>query len=140
MVYNYEIGTGKTTVAKLFSEILSVAGVRSGHKFLTMTATEALRKGAVNFAKELSSLTGSTTGVGPPSNILLVGSRVMVEFQDKWYPATIMDILPPVSEDEKIKYVVKTDNDLQDPDVDASRIHPIDDDKNKDGQGGGLYV
>lgn len=48
-------GTGKTTVAEIFVELLSQAGARAGHKFLSMKASEALRKGATVFALELSS-------------------------------------------------------------------------------------
>lgn len=71
-------GTGKTTVAKLFSEILEAAGVRSGNKFIKMTAAQALRKGSEKFATELSSLTGGDTSVGPPRTYLMKGMDVEV--------------------------------------------------------------
>ena len=71
-------GTGKTTVAKLFAKILEVAGVRSGNKFIKMTAAQALRKGSKKFATELSSLTGGDDSIGPPKDPLLKGMDVEV--------------------------------------------------------------
>ena len=59
-------GTGKTTVARIFADLLEAAGARAGHKFVQMTAHQAIRKGADKFATELASLTGGTKGIGPP--------------------------------------------------------------------------
>lgn len=103
-------GTGKTTVAEIFGELLEQAGAR-GHKFIKMvrrqhtlsphsffrltaqqqTAHEALRKGAKAVASELASLTGGSgvARVGPPP-ALRKGMHVEVQAADnKFYPATI---------------------------------------------------
>jgi hypothetical protein len=69
-------GTGKTTVAKLFAELLEQAGARAGHRFVQMTASQALRKGAKVFATDLAALTGSNVSVGPPARPLRRGANV----------------------------------------------------------------
>ncbi len=53
-------------MAELFAELLEQSGARAGHKFVSMTGAEALRKGSKLFASELASLTGGKQGVGPP--------------------------------------------------------------------------
>jgi hypothetical protein len=83
-------GTGKTTVARLFASLLEQAGARAGHKFVQMTAHEALRKGKKVFASELASLSGGKPGVGPPPTTLRVNLSVEVCASDgKWYPGII---------------------------------------------------
>ena len=51
-----------------------------------MTASQALRKGSKKFAEELSALTGKKEGVGPPSDLFLVGTKVKVlnNKDNKW--------------------------------------------------------
>ena len=61
-------GTGKSTVGRLFAELLECAGARAGHKYIEMTAAEALRKGAKAFATELASLGGWSRGRGCLAN------------------------------------------------------------------------
>jgi hypothetical protein len=72
-------GTGKTTVARLFAELLEQAGARAGHRFVQMTASQALRKGAKTFATEMAALTGSSKSVGPPPRPLRRGANVEVD-------------------------------------------------------------
>ena len=62
-------GTGKTTVARIFSRLLEASGTRAGHKFVQMTGSEALRKGAKSVASELAQITGGKQGVGPPPKV-----------------------------------------------------------------------
>jgi hypothetical protein len=47
-------------VARLFAELLEQAGARASSRFVQMTASQALRKGAKTFATDLAALTGST--------------------------------------------------------------------------------
>jgi Cdc6-like AAA superfamily ATPase len=83
-------GTGKTTVARLFAELLEQAGARAGHRFVQMTASQALRKGAKTFATEMAALTGSSKSVGPPPRPLRRGANVEVDVGGKRYPAEIV--------------------------------------------------
>lgn len=61
-------GTGKTTVARIFGQLLEQAGARGG-KFIQMTAQEALRKGVAKVAAELAALTNAPSGNGPPPTL-----------------------------------------------------------------------
>ena len=72
----------QTTVARLFARLLEQAGARAGHKFVQMTASQALRKGAKTFATEMASLTGGNKDIGPPlQHPLRRGANVEVETQ-----------------------------------------------------------
>lgn len=86
-------GTGKTTVARLFADLLEQSGVRPGKKFIQMTASEAIRKGQKAFAAELESLIGGKKNIAPPPTEFRNG--MAVEIQDKkdklkWYPGRII--------------------------------------------------
>ena len=95
-------GTGKSTIGKLFAELLAASGARAGHKFIEMKASEAMRyavgpllcmrshktssglpcacrMGATAFANELASLTGGKKGVAPPPTELRRGMAVEVK-------------------------------------------------------------
>lgn len=87
-------GTGKSTVGRLFAELLEAAGARAGHKYIEMTAAEALRKGPKIFATELASLTGGKPGVGPPPKPLRRGMQVEVQVESKWYPGKVVIVTP----------------------------------------------
>ena len=82
-------GTGKSTVGRLFADLLEAAGARAGHKYIEMTASEALRKGPKLFATELASLTGGKPGVGPPPTPLRVGMNVEVSTDGKMYTVSV---------------------------------------------------
>ena len=86
-------GTGKSTVARIFARVLEAAGVRSGNKFIQMTGSQALRKGARTFATELASLTGGDSSIGPRPNPLRRGLQVEVGRDEdgvtRWYPGHI---------------------------------------------------
>ena len=62
-------------MARLFASILEAAGARSGHKFIEMKASQAIRKGASKFALDLASLTGGDQNVGPPPKTFFEGPR-----------------------------------------------------------------
>ncbi len=77
-------GTGKTTAAGLFAELLAELGVRAGHNLVSMTANDALRMGSSKFSAKLASLTGSKSVVGPPP-AKRIGAAVEVEVAGRWY-------------------------------------------------------
>ena len=98
-------GTGKSTVGKLFAQLLAAAGARAGHKFIEMKASEAIRMGPKAFANELASLTGGKKGVAPPATELRRGMTVEVKMSTSaagtavpaaedvegcWFPATVL--------------------------------------------------
>jgi len=110
-------GTGKTTVARIFAKILEAAGAREGHKFIQMTASQALRKGSSKFATELAGLTGGDSSVGPPPTELREGMQVEVLHSkkekdmkgaevtaDKYYPGKVSAV-----NDDKTYDVAYTD-------------------------------
>jgi AAA+ superfamily predicted ATPase len=72
-------GSGKTVTAELFASLLEQSGARSGHKFVQMTASQALQKGAAAFSAQLETLTGGKKGVGPPPTPLRRNMAVEVE-------------------------------------------------------------
>lgn len=87
-------GTGKSTVARIFADLLKQAGARAGPNFVKMTASQAIRKGIDKFITELESLTGGDESSGPPSNELRRGMKVEVSHTDsdgkkKWWPGKI---------------------------------------------------
>ena len=113
-------GTGKTTVARLFAELLEQAGARAGHRFVQMTASQALRKGAKTFATEMAALTGSSKSVGPPPRPLRRGVNVEVDVGGKRYPAEVVGIAPG-----KQFFDVKfTDNTVEE-NVAEARVRPV---------------
>jgi hypothetical protein len=84
---------GKSTVAPIFKDILSVMGVRQGHLFiLKMTASEAIRKGSKAFAQDVANLTGQLSSACPHLDLVLEGSNVQVTVKDKLYPAIVKEI------------------------------------------------
>ncbi len=113
-------GTGKTTVARLFAELLEQAGARAGHRFVQMTASQALRKGAKTFATEMAALTGSSKSVGPPPRPLRRGANVEVDVGGKRYPAEIV----LVDADKKVYDVKFTDNTVEEK-VAEARVRPV---------------
>ena len=63
----------------MFGKLLEQSGARAAYKFIKMTAGEALRKGAKQFAAEVASLSGGRKGVGPPpASVLRKGMAVEV--------------------------------------------------------------
>lgn len=86
-------GTGKTSAAILYAELLQEAGLRPKGRFIHMTATEALRKGHNSFASELASLTGGRPKLAP-SPFLRTGIKVEVfnKTDNHWYRATVKTI------------------------------------------------
>jgi AAA+ superfamily predicted ATPase len=113
-------GTGKTTVARLFAELLEQAGARAGHRFVQMTASQALRKGAKTFATEMAALTGSSKSVGPPPRPLRRGANVEVDVGGKRYPAEIV----LADADKKVYDVKFTDNTVEEK-VAEARVRPV---------------
>jgi hypothetical protein len=113
-------GTGKTTVARLFAELLEQAGARAGHRFVQMTASQALRKGAKTFATEMAALTGSSKSVGPPPRPLRRGANVEVDVGGKRYPAEIVR----VDSDKKVYDVKFTDATVEE-NVAERRVQPV---------------
>jgi AAA+ superfamily predicted ATPase len=113
-------GTGKTTVARLFAELLEQAGARAGHRFVQMTASQALRKGAKTFATEMAALTGSSKSVGPPPRPLRRGANVEVDVGGKRYPAEIV----LADADKKVYDVKFTDNSVEE-NVPEARLRPV---------------
>eukprot|EP00939_MAST-03C_sp_MAST-3C-sp1_P004760 g4760.t1 len=89
-------GTGKTTVARIFARLLEQAGARPGHKFVQMTAGEAIRKGADTFATIIEGLIGGKKGVGPPPEYLRRGMKVEVLKKsgktEKWWPGKVIAV------------------------------------------------
>ncbi len=75
-------------MAGLFAELLSAAGARAGHNFMSVTAHDALRLGPAKFSAQLSALTGSKAAVGPPPG-KRIGSSVEVEHSGKWYERAV---------------------------------------------------
>ena len=88
------IGTGKTTVARLFAQILEMNKLRAGHKVIEMTASDALRKGVNQFSTELAVLTGGDKSISPPvvNGKLRKGMNVEIKYTDKWYPGKVSRI------------------------------------------------
>ena len=127
-------GTGKTTVARIFAELLFQAGARAGHKFVEMTGSAALRMGSKAFADELASLTGGKKGVGPPATYLRRGMKVEVEsldHPDKWFPARITNLRDDGTYD--VAYTDETDEEK----VQKKRIVAL---EAKPKQGGVLFL
>jgi AAA+ superfamily predicted ATPase len=107
-------------VAKLFAELLEQAGARAGHRFVQMTASQALRKGAKTFATEMAALTGSSKSVGPPPRPLRRGANVEVDVGGKRYPAEIV----LADADKKVYDVKFTDNTVEEK-VAEARVRPV---------------
>ena len=84
-------GTGKTTVGRIFADLLHQAGARAGNKFVNLTGNEALLMGEEKFAAQLETLTGGKKGVAPPPTPLRKGLKVTVrcEADRTWYPGVI---------------------------------------------------
>ncbi len=126
-------GTGKTTVAQLFAQLLEQAGARAGHKFVHMTATEALRKGSNVFSTELASLTGGRPGVGPEGDDFRTGMNVEVLVNGKLYPAQIKRKCS-----QKLLYTVAFPDKTEMEDVPEKQLRHIN--KGGSGVGGVLFL
>ena len=116
-------GTGKTVTAEIFSDLLEQSGARNGHKFVHMTASQALQKGGKGFASELESLTGGKKkGMGPPSRPLCRYQNVEVICGDegKLYPG-IIDYIDKAKKLFNIKYA---DGRLEE-DVEEKRVFAL---------------
>ena len=130
-------GTGKTTVARLFSELLEQAGARPGHRFVQMTGHEALRKGAQKFAAEVAALTGGKKGVGPPPKPLRKGMVVEVTANDgKMYPGKIL-ALPSSGPGGSGGYRVEYTDGTEEGDVKDGRVHAV---AARENRGGVLFI
>ena len=102
-------GTGKSTVAQIFACLLEQSGARAGHRFLKMTAHEAIRKGSKAFATELGALTGGGRKIGPPPDPLRRFMKVEVNINGKWYPGEIINIPNNPSSGYTIKFTDGTE-------------------------------
>ncbi|MBT5215985.1 AAA family ATPase, partial [Candidatus Woesearchaeota archaeon] len=121
-------GTGKTTVARLFANLLSEAGAREGHKFINMTGSDALRQGSVKFAEQLADLTGANARIGPPPDINRIGTKVEVRNRNdrKYYPAVIAGVQPQVGNTPRT-YSVKFSNGSSQDDILENDIRLVQD-------------
>ena len=102
-------GTGKSSVAQIFASLLEQSGARAGHRFLKMTAHEAIRKGSKAFATELGALTGGSSKIGPPPSPLRRFMKVEVNIKGKWYPGEIINIPNNPSSGYTIKFTDSTE-------------------------------
>jgi DNA polymerase III delta prime subunit len=135
-------GTGKTTVAKIFSALLSACGVRNGHNFVEIKAHQALQMKPDKWAEVLETLTGSKVSSGPPPSIDRMGTQVEVEELQaaaaapvhgqgtkKWYPGKIVNfgggLVQPNGSVSPKTYIVKFADDTTEQDIEARRIRPI---------------
>lgn len=128
-------GTGKTVSAELFGKILQQSGARAAYKFVKMTAGEALRKGAKQFAAEVAVLTGGRKGVGPPPEQVLrkgMPVEVVVPKTGEKYPGKISQV-----DAQKNVYSVDYSDGTQEESVPRNRILAIGESKNV---GGVLFV
>lgn len=127
-------GSGKTVTAELFAHLLEQSGARSGHRFIQMTASQALQKGAKAFSAELESLTGGKKGVEPPPRPLRRNMTVEVECgaNKKLYPGIINSI-----DKKKGLYEIKYSGGTIEEDVEESRIFALGE---KDKIGGVLFI
>lgn len=108
-------------MGRLFAQILESAGARDGHKFVQMTASEALRKGPDLFAAELTSLTGGKPGIGPQVQTIL-RRNMACEVQDpkapdKWFPGKVQTV-----EKSKNEYNIEYSDGTVEEDVPRSRV------------------
>jgi Cdc6-like AAA superfamily ATPase len=116
-------GTGKTVTAELFGKLLQESGARAAYKFVKMTAGEALRKGAKQFAAEVASLTGGRKGVGPPAeSVLRKGMAVEVKIVkgDQYFPGKIERV-----DASKNEYVVKYADDTEEEGIPRNRVFAV---------------
>ncbi len=95
-------GVGKTTVARLLSEILTSAGIVSD-TYKEYTGSKLLQLGSKEFMKQVEQMTGSKNKGGPPPAALpkdrfLENEIVEVKCaDDKWYEAHIIELpMPPL--------------------------------------------
>jgi AAA+ superfamily predicted ATPase len=123
-------GTGKTVTAKLFGKLLEQSGARAAYKFIAMTAGEALRKGAKQFAAELASLTGGRKGVGPPPQaILRKGMAVeVISPQNQKFPGKVAAV-----DSQKNTYTVDYADGTAEEDVPRARVVAVGEAKNVGG-------
>jgi hypothetical protein len=126
-------GTGKTITGELFGELLEQSGARAAYKFIKMTAAEALRKGAKQFAAQVASLTGGRKGVGPPpEHVLRKGMPVEVDHKSQKWPGKITAVDP-----EKNQYTVEYSDGTEEQDIPRKRIQAIGE---KEVVGGVLFI
>ncbi len=123
-------GTGKTVTAELFAQLLHQSGARAAYKFIKMTAAEALRKGAKQFAAELAVLTGGRKGVGPDAGaVLRKGMSVQVHDNEKrLFPAKVASV-----DAAKNEYAVDYADGTTEEGVPRARVVAIGEDKNVGG-------
>ncbi|GMI24408.1 hypothetical protein TeGR_g12431 [Tetraparma gracilis] len=122
-------GTGKSTVARIFARVLESAGVRSGNKFIQMTGSQALRKGARVFATELASLTGGDSSIGPKPSPLRRGLQVEVckteDGAERYYPGHISFIKSAAKDKGGTTYSVTYTDGTEDEGITEHQIRAI---------------
>ena len=75
-------GTGKSTTAEMFAEILHVSGARPSATFVKMTAQDALNMDSRKFDAMIASLVGaasSSSARAPPPSVDRLNAKVEIE-------------------------------------------------------------
>jgi DNA polymerase III delta prime subunit len=137
-------GCGKTTVARIFADLLKCAGVREGNLILEKKGAECLQMGAKKFAELIAPLIGTKNKKGPatadlPKDRFLKNQLVEVEVEGKWWPAKVHSLPCPITQDavkKKTYEVMYAEGEMIDQ-VHKSKIRPVQKDK---GVGGVLFI